>query len=111
MSFILITTLPDGFPPEEIRKHWVGVKIPLADPKHPFGSGKSCSVNTTTLAIHKDPVYVVNAYDALQALFKVSPPEIEEWFEANGFVYSEASRCEAFARWGFKVNCCCLVKE
>lgn len=103
---ILFTSVPGGFPPEEIRKLWVGVKIPLADANNPLSDG--VSFNPLTMESHQEDSFVVNACDALNALY-AKHPDARNYFEEQGLDYGEETRGQPFTMWTFKVKHCELT--
>lgn len=92
---IRIEMVPLGFAPEEIRKQWVGVEIPLPDDEVILESGRWTGTDN-------ENGYVVFTADAVRALWEAGRLDAAEYWEGIGFI-GKVLR--------FKKELCSLVQE
>lgn len=81
-KMILITQTPPGQAPEDVRKAWVGLKIPLSpDQSEGFSAG--------VLGGKAEPAnlngYSVGAKEAVQALLDAKKCEAADWWQTHGY--------------------------
>jgi hypothetical protein len=90
MSKIKIVQVPPGFAPEDIRKEWVGVEIPLAD--NPIIGDKVVA----KIGNQNKDGYQVRGVDAVQALLDAGKNEAADFwkFYATGNFVFKKEVCE-----------------
>ncbi len=92
---IRIEAVPPGFAPEEIRKQWVGVEVPLPDDGVILKGGRWTGTEN-------ENGYVVFTADAVRALREVGRLDAAEYWEGIGSI-GKVLR--------FKRELCSLVQE
>lgn len=114
MKYIVITSTPEGFPPEWVREFWVGIKIPLMKQEDGlFADDGPFNREPVYGTIYPNASMFVHAYDALEALYadETTPERVKKWYKQNGHVYTEDSRGKKEARWSFHKKYCDLIVE
>ncbi len=103
VSKIRIFSIPDGEAPEWVRKEWVGLELPVADPPEDIFQFP-LSVRATNILSgspvdeeEQDGFYLVDYKQALAALLQKSTEAVQWWlcnFQSTHLLFGKKS-CEA----------------
>lgn len=90
MAKIKITQIPPGFAPENIRKQWVGIEIPLAEQPIPEGK-EGARIGNENIG-----GYQVAGIEAVRALRKAGKDEAADFWEdySGGMFTFKKDVCE-----------------